>query len=109
MGGDQKRLWVLQCLGNILFLKMSTQAFILYTFFWDSERFLFKILELEALSFYLSGMPAGGSGTRDSTDGLWRLGGMQSKWSAQEDRGQRREEGFWAQRQDLRPQGCRFI
>lgn len=53
--------------------------------------FLFKILELEVLSFYLSGMPAGGSGTRDSTDGLGRVGGIQSKCSAQEDR--RAEEG----------------
>lgn len=59
--------------------------------FGDSEMFLFNILELEVLSFYLSGMPAGGSGARDSTDGLWRLGGIQSKCSVQEDR--RAEEG----------------
>lgn len=32
--------------------------------------FPFKILELEVLSFYLGGMPAGGSGDRNSTG--WR-------------------------------------
>lgn len=58
--------------------------------------FLFKILELEVLSFYLSGMPAGGSGTRDSTDGLWGNSIKMFSTGRQKGRGGRRVSGLSA-------------